>query len=171
LLSRPTLLRFVLVMFLVIAAQALMETTFGLWADVELQWGPREVGWTLAALGAGAVLACKAAARALRRARLGERMTLLIGLALFAAGFAGLAVSHEVATMAASLTALGDRHRSRDTGAQRADRCASRGAVSAAPLWAYRNRRQPWDASPGRSAPAHCLINLAPARRFRWRQC
>jgi len=31
---------------------------------------------------------------------------LLIGLALFAAGFGGLAVSHEVATMAASLTAL-----------------------------------------------------------------
>jgi MFS family permease len=30
----------------------------------------------------------------------------LIGLVLFAAGFAGLAVSHEVSTMAASLTAL-----------------------------------------------------------------
>jgi DHA1 family tetracycline resistance protein-like MFS transporter len=42
-----------------------------------------------------------AAARAL-----GERMTLLIGLALFAAGFAGLAVSHEAVTMAAALTAL-----------------------------------------------------------------
>jgi DHA1 family tetracycline resistance protein-like MFS transporter len=42
---------------------------------------------------------------------LGERMTLLIGLVLFAAGFAGLAVSHEVATMAASLTALRHRHR------------------------------------------------------------
>ena len=33
-------------------------------------------------------------------------MTLLIGLTLFAAGFAGLAVSHEAPTMAASLTAL-----------------------------------------------------------------
>ncbi|MEQ1491388.1 MAG: MFS transporter, partial [Terricaulis sp.] len=54
--SRPALARFVGVMFLAIAAQALMETTFGLWADVELQWGPREVGWTLAALGAGAVV-------------------------------------------------------------------------------------------------------------------
>ncbi|MEQ1492768.1 MAG: MFS transporter, partial [Terricaulis sp.] len=69
------------------------------------QWGPREVGWTLAALGAGAVvLQGGGAGRAARV--LGERMTLLIGLVLFAAGFAGLAVSHEVATMAASLTAL-----------------------------------------------------------------
>lgn len=103
--SRPALTRLVIVMFLAIAAQALMETTFGLWADIELQWGPREVGWTLAALGAGAVvLQGGAAGRAARV--LGERLMLLIGLALFAAGFAGLAVSHEIATMAASLTAL-----------------------------------------------------------------
>ncbi len=103
--SRPVLFRFVLVMFLMIAAQALMETTFGLWADAELQWGPREVGWTLAALGVGAVLLQGGGAGAAARV-LGERLTLLIGLALFAAGFGGLAVSHEVSTMAASLVAL-----------------------------------------------------------------
>lgn len=103
--SRASLLRFVIVMFLAIAAQALMETTFALWADVELDWGPREVGWTLAALGAGAVLLQGGGAGRAARV-LGERMTLLIGLALFAAGMAGLAVSHEVATMAASLTAF-----------------------------------------------------------------
>jgi DHA1 family tetracycline resistance protein-like MFS transporter len=103
--ARPALARFVAVMFLAIAAQALMETTFGLWAEVELNWGPREVGWTLAGLGVGAVLLQGGAAGAASRA-LGERMTLLIGLALFAAGFGGLAVSHEAATMAASLTAL-----------------------------------------------------------------
>lgn len=103
--SRPALMRFIMVMFLVIAAQALMETTFGLWADVELAWGPREVGWTLAALGAGAVLLQGGGAG--RAARiLGERIMLLIGLALFAAGLGGLAVSHEIATMAASLTAF-----------------------------------------------------------------
>lgn len=105
LMSRPALMRFVAVMFLVIAAQALMEVTFGLWTDVELNWGPREVGWTLAALGAGAVLLQGGGAGAAARA-LGERLTLLIGLALFAAGFGGLAVSHEVSTMAASLVAL-----------------------------------------------------------------
>lgn len=105
LLSRPVLARFIAVMFLMIAAQALMETTFGLWADAELRWGPREVGWTLAALGVGAVLLQGGGAGAAARL-LGERMTLLIGLALFAAGFGGLAVSHEVSTMSASLTAL-----------------------------------------------------------------
>jgi MFS family permease len=103
--SRPALTRFILVTFLMIAAQALMETTFGLWADVELNWGPREVGWTLAALGVGAVLLQGGGAGAAARI-LGERMTLLIGLALFASGFGGLAVSHEVATMAVSLFAL-----------------------------------------------------------------
>lgn len=103
--SRPTLARFVGVMFLTIAAQALMETTFGLWADAELSWGPREVGWTLASLGAGAVLLQGGVAGRASRV-LGERLTLLIGLALFAAGFGGLAVTHEVATMAAALTAL-----------------------------------------------------------------
>ncbi|MBC7769290.1 MAG: MFS transporter [Phycisphaerales bacterium] len=105
LLSRPALARFVAVMFLVIAAQALMEVTFGLWADIELGWGPREVGWALAALGAGSVVLQGGAAGAAARA-LGERVTLLIGLALFAAGFGGLAVSHEVSTMGASLIAL-----------------------------------------------------------------
>jgi MFS transporter, DHA1 family, tetracycline resistance protein len=103
--SRPTLARFIAVMFLMIAAQALMETTFGLWADAELQWGPRQVGWSLAALGVGAVLLQGGGAGAAARI-LGERVTLLIGLALFAAGFGGLAVSHHVTTMAASLTAL-----------------------------------------------------------------
>jgi DHA1 family tetracycline resistance protein-like MFS transporter len=103
--SRPALARLIGVMFLAIAAQALMETTFGLWADVELSWGPREVGWTLAALGAGAVvLQGGIAGRAARV--VGERVTLLIGLALFASGFGGLAVSHTAPTMAASLAAL-----------------------------------------------------------------
>jgi len=103
--SRPTLARFVAVMFLTIAAQAMMETTFGLWADAELGWGPREVGWTLAGLGLAAVLLQGGGAGAAARL-LGERLTLLIGLAMFAAGFGGLAVSHEAATMAASLVSL-----------------------------------------------------------------
>lgn len=103
--SRPALTRFIAVMFLVIAAQALMETTFGLWADHELRWGPREVGWTLAALGVGAVLLQGGGAGAAAR-MLGERTTLLIGLALFASGLGGLAVSHEAGTMAASLVAF-----------------------------------------------------------------
>lgn len=103
--SKPVLARFAMVMLLAITAQALMETTFGLWADAEFGWGAREVGWTLAGLGVGAVvLQGGLAGRAARV--LGERTTLLIGLALFAAGFGGLAVSHTPGTMIASLTAL-----------------------------------------------------------------
>jgi DHA1 family tetracycline resistance protein-like MFS transporter len=37
---------------------------------------------------------------------LGERTTLLIGLALFSAGLGGLSVAHEVSTMSASLSAF-----------------------------------------------------------------
>lgn len=105
LMTRPALTRFVVVVFLIIAAQALMETVFGLWADAELSWGPREVGWTLAAMGfAAALLQGGGAGRAARV--LGERLTLLIGLAMFAAGLGGLAVTREVATLVAALTAL-----------------------------------------------------------------
>ncbi len=103
--SRPVVARFVAVMFLMVAAQALMETTFGLWADAELHWGPREVGWTLAALGAGAVLLQGGGAGRAARV-LGERLMLLIGLALVVAGFGGLAVTHELATLIASMSAL-----------------------------------------------------------------
>lgn len=103
--SRPNLTRLIAITFLVIAAQALMETTFGLWAEAALSWGPRQVGWALAALGAGAVLLQGGAAGRAARV-IGERMTLLIGLVLFAAGFGGMAVSHEVATLSVSLAAL-----------------------------------------------------------------
>lgn len=105
LLRRATLARFAVVMLLMIAAQALMETTFGLWAEARFSWGPREVGWTLAGLGVGAVLLQGGGAGRAARV-LGERLMLLIGLAMFAAGLGGLAVAHDVAAMIAALTAL-----------------------------------------------------------------
>jgi DHA1 family tetracycline resistance protein-like MFS transporter len=52
--SRPTLTRFVLIMFLVIAAQAMMETVFGLWAAAQSAGRWRD--WALARC------CCKAAA-------------------------------------------------------------------------------------------------------------
>lgn len=103
--SRPSLARFAMVMLLMIAAQAMMETTFGLWADARLAWGPREVGWTLAGLGAGAVLLQGGGAGAASR-MLGEPLTLLIGLVLMVAGFGGLAAANEAPTMIAALLAL-----------------------------------------------------------------
>jgi len=103
--SRPALIRFIIIMFVVIAAQAMMETVFGLWADAQLQWRAREVGWTLAGLGFGAALLQGGAAGRLSRL-LGERTTLLIGLALFAAGFGGMGVARDAAALIAALTAL-----------------------------------------------------------------
>jgi len=99
------LARFVAVTFLMIAAQALMETTFGLWADAQLDWGPRQVGWSLAGLGLlGALLQGGGAGRLSRL--LGERLVLVIGLAVFAAGFAGLGVARELPATIAALIAV-----------------------------------------------------------------
>lgn len=104
-LKRPSLARLAAVMLFTIAAQALMETSFGLWADVQLGWGPREVGWAVALLGVGAVALQGGAAGAAARS-LGERTTLLIGLAMFAAGLGGLAVASDVSSLAAALIAF-----------------------------------------------------------------
>lgn len=105
LLERPALARFAGIMVLAIGAQALMETTFGLWADARLAWGPREVAWTLAFMGAGAVLLQGGGAGVAARVW-GERLTLLIGLALFAAGFCGLAVTRDALMLAIALAVI-----------------------------------------------------------------
>jgi DHA1 family tetracycline resistance protein-like MFS transporter len=105
LLSRPLLTRFVLVTLLMIAAQALMEATYGLWADVALGWGPREVGWSLAALGFGSVLLQGGGAGRASKA-FGEHAMLLIGLVLSAAGFGGFAVAETLGGLAVALTVL-----------------------------------------------------------------
>lgn len=104
-LSRTSLARLAAVMLFMIAAQALMETAFGFWADFQLGWGPREVGWTVAALGVGAVLLQGGGAGAAARS-LGERTTLLIGLAAFAAGLGALAVARDLASLSAALIAF-----------------------------------------------------------------
>ena len=105
LLTRPVLMRFIAVTFLMITAQAMLEATFGLWADASLQWGPRQVGLALAGLGVGAVLLQGGGAG--RAARMiGERVTLLIGIASMIAGLAGMAVAHSESMLVVSLAAL-----------------------------------------------------------------
>src|SRR6185295_9020505 len=105
LLTRPTLQRFVGVMLVMITAQALMEATFGLWADATLQWGPRQVGYALAGLGVGAVLLQGGGAGRASR-MLGERTMLIVGLGLLVAGFAGMAVAHSETLLIVSLVVL-----------------------------------------------------------------
>ncbi len=105
LLTRPILQRFVGVMLVMITAQALMEATFGLWADATLQWGPRQVGYALAGLGVGAVLLQGGGAGRASRA-LGERTVLVFGLGLLVAGFAGMSVAHSQTLLIVSLVVL-----------------------------------------------------------------
>lgn len=103
--TRPALTRFVLVMLCMVTAQALIESTFALWTDVSFGWGPQEVGWTLAGLGAGAaLLQGGVAGRAART--VGEPRTLLFGLAFFAVGMALAGFAHEIFGAIGALLAL-----------------------------------------------------------------
>jgi MFS family permease len=103
--TRPALARLIAVMFIMITAQAMLEATFGLWADASLHWGPRQVGWSLAGLGVGAVLLQGGGAGRASRT-IGERVTLLVGLGAMIAGFAGMAVAHTEGMLVVSLVAL-----------------------------------------------------------------
>ena len=104
-LSKPALTRLFVVMLLMIVAQAAMETTFGLWADIQLDWGPRQVGWALAGLGfLSALLQGGVAGRAAQK--LGERLTLIIGLIILAAAFGGLAMAKEAPMAMVALCAI-----------------------------------------------------------------
>jgi DHA1 family tetracycline resistance protein-like MFS transporter len=106
--ARPLLARLVAVAFVMTFAQALMESTFGLWADSALRWGPSQVGWTFAGLGVAAALVQGGAAGRLA-AWFGERRMLLAGLAIFTAGFALLSLARATTPTLASvaLIALG----------------------------------------------------------------
>jgi MFS family permease len=92
LIARPVLAQLAIVMTLLIAAQAVVETTFGLWAQGVIGWTPQEVGYLFAVFGLAAALLQGGAAGALAR-RFGERNVLAGGLCLFLAGFAVLATA------------------------------------------------------------------------------
>jgi DHA1 family tetracycline resistance protein-like MFS transporter len=77
--TRPALARLILVTLLTITAQALIESSFALWADASFAWGPQEVGWTLAGLGVGSVLLQGGGAGRAART-VGEPRMLMIGL-------------------------------------------------------------------------------------------
>jgi DHA1 family tetracycline resistance protein-like MFS transporter len=70
-----------------------------------LQWGPRQVGWSLAGLGVGAVLLQGGGAGRAARS-IGERTTLVIGLGLLVAGFGGMAAAHSETMLIVSLVVL-----------------------------------------------------------------
>ena len=93
--TRPLMARLVLIMFMMVTAQALLESSFALWVDVTFGWGPREVGWTFAGLGITmAFLQGGGAGRAAHM--IGERRTLLIGLFLFGLGMGWAALVRDL---------------------------------------------------------------------------
>lgn len=105
LIKRPALAQLVAVTLMMIAAQALMETTFGLWSDAQLSWGPRETGVAFAVLGLMTVGLQGGGAGWLAK-RLGERRMLLGGLTLFALGFAALGAAQTTWQAYAALALL-----------------------------------------------------------------
>ena len=94
--TRPLMARFIIIMFMMVTAQALLESSFALWADRLFGWGPHEVGWVFAGLGVTiALLQGGGAGKAAHV--IGERRTLLIGLMLFALGMSWAALAQDVA--------------------------------------------------------------------------
>ena len=106
--ERADLRVLVAVLFLVVFAFAGLESTFALWAERALAWGPREVGILFAGAGAIAAVIQGGAIGPLAR-RLGEERLMLLGVATLASGFAALAVSATVpaAALAMALLAAG----------------------------------------------------------------
>ena len=86
---RPELKALLVVFFLMIFAFAGMETTFALWANRQVGWGPAQVGYLFAAVGVvGAVMQGTLAGPLTRR--FGEARLLVAGCLFIAAGLAAL---------------------------------------------------------------------------------
>jgi MFS transporter, DHA1 family, tetracycline resistance protein len=89
-------------LFLVVFAFAGLETTFALWAERQLAWGPREVGALFAGVGVVAVIVQGGMVGPLSR-RLGEEAVVLIGIVALVAGFSLLPIA---TTLAPTLVAM-----------------------------------------------------------------
>ena len=82
----PQVLGLVVVVFIANLAHFVYPSVFVLFAGYRFQWGPKEVGWVLAAVGVLSVIVNALLVGRVVRA-LGERRTLLLGLACGALGF------------------------------------------------------------------------------------
>lgn len=74
------------VVFIANLAHYVYPSIFVLFADYQYRWGPREVGWVLAAVGVFSVIVNVALVGRVAK-RLGERRTLLLGLSCGVLGF------------------------------------------------------------------------------------
>ncbi len=86
-LAHPVIWRVMLVSLIAIAGFAGMEATFGLWAESQFGWGPREIGFCFLCIALTATFAQGLLAGWGAR-RFGEAATLIVGLGLIGLGFA-----------------------------------------------------------------------------------
>lgn len=101
----PLVMALAVVFFLVALAQFSLNSTFVLYADYRFDWGPREVGYTLALVGI-----CSAIVQAglVRRVvpRFGERRVMLAALVFGASGFLTLGLATLPAVFVAAIPLL-----------------------------------------------------------------
>jgi MFS family permease len=106
--ARPFLMQLILGMFLMITAQAMMETILAIWADQRIGWDVRTVAYLMAALGLVTALLQGGATGRLAQ-RFGEPRVLATGLTLFIAGFLamGFATAAPMALFGMGILAVG----------------------------------------------------------------
>jgi DHA1 family tetracycline resistance protein-like MFS transporter len=107
-LARPVLAGLSLATLCGVTAQAVLETSFGLWAHRVLAWGPPETGLNLGLIGLLAALLQGAGAGYFAR-RFGAARVLVTGYGVYAAGFVVLsfATTYGVAFAGAVLLGIG----------------------------------------------------------------
>lgn len=103
--TRLLLVQMLAITLLMVTAQAMMETTFALWAHTALHFGPHDVAYVFIFIGMITVVVQGGGAGALAK-RFGERRMVLGGVALFAAGFALLPLSTSWGSLAAPLAMI-----------------------------------------------------------------
>jgi MFS transporter, DHA1 family, tetracycline resistance protein len=104
-LHRPVLSRLILINFLVILAFAGMQSVFAIWAMPQLGWGPRQVGFVFAYVGAASAMLQGGLIGRLARC-FGEERLLLCGLASITAGLLAMPFAHGLPILAAAVTGL-----------------------------------------------------------------
>ena len=95
----------VIVFLLVVFAFSGLESTFALWAERQLAWGPRDVGYMFAGIGVVIVVVQGGLIGPMTR-RLGEERVLLAGVVALAAGFVLLPVAQTPAAAATFMALL-----------------------------------------------------------------
>ena len=103
--ASPDLRPLALTLFLIVFAFAGLETTFALWAERQLDWGPREVGRLFAGVGVIAVLVQGGAVGPLSR-RLGEERLVFLGTVALVLGFVALPLATSTLAVLAAMVLL-----------------------------------------------------------------